>query len=228
MTTHETTDSLDFYLHGIIGVDYVLHLSTTLAASSTRFNIEREERTAGGLMWRTAQKMACDTKYRIALSGNAVGEDSNGRLVARESESQKFAWQKNIAPLETPYWVILKSVDAPPTVLARQQAAQQNDREQFLDAARIPPKSWPRAKMICCSDELPFSALWLARQAKIDNVPFYLARSGDAPDDIEAQKALEEVARLSTKVWSRPEDTTPWSSALMLFLLAELWHSEER
>lgn len=215
--TSFSAPSLDILLHGLVGVDYILHLSASLPASvapsSTRFavqhdavqqhamqhDIEREERIAGGLMWRVAQSLS-QVGVRIALSGNALGDDSNGRLVEHENQERGWLRSKRVAALETPYWVLLKTPDAPTVVLSRCQAARRHDREEFGEQSSTRLSDWPRLRLIGCSDELPFSALALARFARAERVPLHLVSTGNVPTDESSQAALDELHSLAANV----------------------------
>ncbi len=203
---------LDILLHGLIGVDYILHLSTPLSAplssatspsstqSSTRFaisrEIEREERVASGLMWRVAELLRA-AGLRVALSGNALGDDSNGRLVERENQARDWLHPKRVASLETPYRVVLQTPHEPTVVLSRCQAARRHDREEFGSQSSTRLKPWPRARLVCCSDELPFSALSLARFAHAERIPLWLVSSGTISTDEQTRVALDELRSLS-------------------------------
>jgi hypothetical protein len=204
---------IDILLHGLVGVDYILHLSAPLAPiadkSSTRFavqhEIEREERTAGGLMWRVAQALS-EANLRVALSGNPFGDDSNGRLVERENQERGWLFSQRVESWETPYWVVLQTPDAPTVVLSRCQAARQHDREEFGDQSSTRFPVWPRARLICCSDELPFSALVLARFARAERIPLHFVSTTNVSTDEQTRAAVEELHSLATNVVALQSD----------------------
>lgn len=205
--TFSPAPPLDILLHGLVGVDYILHLSAPLspsiAESSTRFGarheIEREERIAGSLMWRVAQSLF-DAKVRVALSGNLLGDDSNGRLVERENQGRDWLLSKRASSVETPYRVLLQTPDAPTVVLSRCQAALQHDHKEFAEESSTRYATWPRAKLICCSDELPFSTLSLARFAQTERIPLYVVSTGNVSIDEQARAATKELHSLAASV----------------------------
>ncbi len=216
-------EPFDFLLHGLLGVDYVLHLDVN-PTSSARCEIESEERKSGGLMWHIAHELAQDTKSRVVLSSNAIGNDSNGRLVLREIEARKtaFFWIEKKAEIETPYRVVLRSDQIAPIVLTRYQAAEIFDCEKFPISSTL-SDNWPRAKIVCATDELPFSALHLARWAQRENLPFYLGRTSNEPHDEFRRAALQAAAALARRAWDFES-----RGAAVLLLLAELWNAQEK
>ena len=214
---NERETLFDVLLHGIIGVDYVLRTRETSAApseSSTRFVIEREERTAGGLMWRVAQILQA-AQGRVALLGNVLGDDSNGRLVARQNQKAQFLYgaaSQNLTSFETPYRVVLQTCGEKPAFLTRYQAAQEDDfaRRKSLDEIA----QYPRAQKICVSDELPLTALHLARWAKTQRIPIVLACTGLLPFNDDAHSAVKELRELATSVFDCERDTqADWARA---------------
>ncbi len=211
---HETP--FDVLLHGIIGVDYVLHLDAALnqAHSSTRFAIEREERTTGGLMWRVAQLLQ-SAQQRVALLGNPIGDDSNGLLILRENQNVPLLYAPVKTPststaFETPYRVVLPTHGERPIFLERYQAAQKDDFQQRFAAV-----SYPRAIKICASDELPFAALHLARWARAEQIPFYFVCTNQTPFNEDARLAVEQLRAMATAVFAFEKTNHE---------MAELWH----
>ena len=149
-------------------------------------------------MWRIAQALS-QTNARVGLSGNPVGDDSNGRLVERENQGRNWLHLKRIALLETPYRVVLQTPNNPTVVLSRCQAAQQHDREEFGGQSSTRLLIWPRAKLICCSDELPFSALALARFAHAERIPLWLVLTNNSTDD-QTRAVIDELRSLAAIV----------------------------
>ena len=97
--------TFDVLLFGLVGVEYALHLDAPAQVGTTR-RIESETREAGGLALLTAIELS-KRGARVALCGNPIGEDSNGRLVTQTLQTHGIEFLSSRNGTETPYWVKL-------------------------------------------------------------------------------------------------------------------------
>ncbi|HEX8550407.1 MAG TPA: hypothetical protein VF681_02510 [Abditibacteriaceae bacterium] len=113
-----STSPYDVLICGLLGVEYALWLDAAPRGGTT-CAIERETREAGGIALLTALELA-GRGARVALTGNAIGDDSNGRVVLRALEQPNLScFAPCVASVETPYWVSLQTPNAKPSILSR-------------------------------------------------------------------------------------------------------------
>jgi sugar/nucleoside kinase (ribokinase family) len=192
------SDVFDVLVHGLIGVAYWLQLDRAPHPGQV-LAIEREWRGLGGAGANCAVALAA-WGARVCLTGNPLGDDSNGRLVARELRACPDLTLQTplLAGFETPYAVILAAEQAPRTLLVRHQAAINHDRqsENYPDAS-AGDESWPAARVATFDGHLPASAQRLARHLRRRDTPlFALETSLDASVLAESAASMASVVVL--------------------------------
>lgn len=158
----------DILVCGAVYIDYLLLLDhAPKAARSSR--IAREVRRAGGFGWNCAAALAT-WGAKVALVGNAIGEDSNGRAITRELKAlPNLSLLSPIREVETPY-----------VVISRAQSSRFRQRLERGET-RIEPIALPKARYVVLDTERDKRRLDLetASYLKRHRVP-YLVR-GSVP-----------------------------------------------
>ena len=114
----------DFHIHDALRIEYRV---TTDGSSFPRGYalIERETRGAGGNGVVAAVALA-KWGAKVLLTGNPVGDDAHGRLIARELEAiENLTYQSEVRPGKaTPYAIMLRAGRFEVGTLLSSQAAQ--------------------------------------------------------------------------------------------------------
>lgn len=193
----------DVLVHGMIGADYLLQLDGIPPAGEVRV-IEREVRGVGGEAANCALALAM-WGARVCLTGNPLGDDSNGRLAAGQLAAQSNLTlhlprlQDQDQDYETPYSVVLAAWRAPRVVLVRHQAAQRYDQNSGADA---PAGAWPASRLATCDGNLVSATYRMARRLKERGTPLF------AQDALlnESLAPLAEVVLLTDAFWPRANE----------------------
>jgi sugar/nucleoside kinase (ribokinase family) len=147
----------DVWVHGIISVDYLLQLDGAPAAGET-CHIEREIRRVGGGAANCALALA-SWGASVCLTGNPLGNDGNGRFVAKELGIVPNLTLRVplLDDVETPYYVVLGSRNEAHALLVRHEFAKhyvsKNDHE--VDASTRKLITWPSARLATCDGTSP-------------------------------------------------------------------------
>lgn len=178
--------SFDILVHGAIGADYLLQLDELAHAGEVR-NIESELRIAGGEAVNCARALAT-WGARVALCGNPLGDDANGRFVIKE-----LAQVDNLtllAPViegfETPYSVMMCASQLHKSRQSRAVLMRNSSARGFDASQQSTEEKWPTAQLATCHGSSLSSAYRFGRQMRERGTTLY------------AQGALlnEPVARL--------------------------------
>lgn len=192
----------DILLHGSIGVDYILELDGSPLPGELRA-IEGEVRQAGGEAVICARLLAA-WGARIALFGNPIGDDSNGRAVQRDLETipnlQLFA--PLLAGYETPYRVILRSAHAAPALLAR---ASENGDEALRRNGQE-PVALPTARLAVAGAGQSLRALEFARACGSTGIKLVCGPLPASVTPLGAELASLSEIVLREDAWAGDED----------------------
>jgi sugar/nucleoside kinase (ribokinase family) len=162
-------------------------------------------RTVGGEAANCALALAT-WGARVCLCGNPLGNDSNGRFVAKELAAVPNLTLKVpvVEGFETPYSVVMSARHQPRAVLVRNAAAKTYDET----SASTQDTNWPSARLATCDGSQPVSTYRLAQQLRENGIgevctPLYardaVLNSSVAP--------LAEVVLLNDAFWPRSTET---------------------
>ena len=180
-------NDFDILVHGFCGVDYLMQLDGIAPPGAVRV-IEREVRRAGGEAVNCARALAL-WGARVALLGNPIGDDANGKFLRRELEDIE-----NLTLLceprenfETPYSVVMTAPFAARAILVRHQNADAWDTESDA-STRV--AQMPSARLATCDFHFSARSYAFAKTLKERGTPLL------------SQDALlnESVAQLSQTV----------------------------
>lgn len=212
---NDETD-FDVWVHGAIGVEYLLQLDGVPASGQVR-HIQREIRRVGGEAVHCALALA-NWGASVCLTGTPQGNDGNGRFVAKELAAVTNLTLR--APFhdeyETPYCVVLGSPHKPHSLLVRNEISNHDraESDRQADASTRELAGAPATHLATCDSSGATRTYPLLLNMRERGIPLF------ARDVQEPIAFLAEVVLLSSTAYPSADEQEMMSVA---YELAHRW-----